>query len=535
MITPHPESKLSNSRLAQRLPAFADQFWWPFVAVLAAAVLLGLFFRALGLDVGFFRGESGFYLAFSAATPEMQRNFISHFVLKTYNGHFNPLIFWLEFQQAKLFQTHAALWFWRQMFVLSMLGCSVGWLAFQAFRAGGGARVRSSIAGASVAVVFIAQPIFLDLAMYPLMAFQFICLTLMAVSAICLMRFVASRKTQDLCGFLFASYAAMHASGVGAAISAAALATAAALVLIFHFDKMPRAGKTKPALIAIAVAAVLTAGHGLLMVAGDSSTPGSDAVIIALENRSLMADFHRELPIKPPLSAGQNLVRFGALFEGVVDSSIRSLWANGGYVWPRLDVAKIQAVYGFGTLLVFVGLVVGFLARYFRQRNSADLVAFALTVFSLSCLVIYAGLIVFRLRAEPDDAVLLSYFVGARYIIFPVFFLVLFGIGLILRAVSNFPFATPSIFIIIAVSALIAEAVFAKTYLPSVWPGLTLNHQRAWNAVVREARQKIEKGDDIDDVDLSKLGDGFPVSLKSMQFVLERQIGCSGCAKFASP
>lgn len=534
-IESHPTSQPFMSVLSWRPHVALARFGLALVVVIGSAILLGVFFKAVGMDVGMFRGESGLYLAFSSASEEMQRDFISHFVLTTYNGHFNPMIFWLEFQQAKVFQARGTLWFWRQMLVLSMLGTALGWMAFNLFRVGGGKLLPAAVVGASVATFFIAQPIFLDLAMWPFMAFQFICLALMAVSAIFLMKFATNRKTQDLAGFLYSSYATMHASGVGAAVSAAALATALILIFIYHLDEKSGLRKTKSRIIVLAIAAIFTSGHGLFMVAGEHSTPGADIAIDALQGRTIMVDSYREPPIKSPIALSQSAVRFGLLFEGSVDSSIRSLWGNGGYVWPRLDVAKMQGAYGFGGLLVFALLAFGFLVSYYKNKDGADLVAFCITFFSLSCLVIYTGLVVFRLRTESDDAVLLNYFIGARYIIYPAFFIVIFSIGLSLRSVKMFPVATPSIAVVIALTAIIAEVVFTETIMPSIWPHLTLNHQGAWNNAVHDARYAIDEGKKVNDIDLSQFGGGFPMSLRSQQFLLEHQLGCSGCVKFANP
>ena len=534
-IESHSASQAFTSVLSRRPPVVLARFGLALFVVIGLAILLGFFFRAVGLDVGMFRGESGLYLAFASASEEMQRDFVSHFVLTTYNGHFNPLIFWLEFQQAKLFQARGALWFWRQMLVLSMLGTALGWMAFNAFRVGGGKLLPAAVAGASVATFFIAQPIFLDLAMWPFMAFQFICLALMAVSAMFLMKFAESRKTQDLAGFLYSAYAAMHASGVGAAVSAAALATALILILIYHLDEGAGLRKTKSRIIVFAVAAIVTCGHGFIMVAGDHSTPGADVAIDALQGRTIMVDSYQEPPVKSPIALSQSAVRYGLLFEGSLDSSIRSLWANGGYVWPRFDVAKMQGAYGFGALLVFAFLAFGFLISYYKKKDSTDLVVFCITFFSLSCLVIYTGLVVFRLRTEADDAVLLNYFIGARYIIYPAFFIVVFSMGLGLRSVRVFPLASPLIAVAIALTAIIAEVVFAKTIMPSIWPHLTLNHQGAWNNAVHGARNELDQGQYVNNIDLSKFGGGLPMSLRSQQFLLEHQLGCSGCVKFATP
>ena len=521
---------------SSRASIWLGRLGWICLSVAVFSLFFGGVYRLAGVDVGMFRAESGLYLAFAYANDTLQSDFISRFILTAYNGHFTPLIFGLEFVQAKIFQANSALWFWRQMIALSLLAASLGWLAFQVFRFGGGKFFYSAVSGFSVAIFFIAQPIFLDLAAWPFMAFQFICLALMGAASMFLVRFIVGRRTADLTGFLLSAYSTMHASGVGAAISAAALVTSLILIAIFYLEKNRGCRETKSRLIIWVVAAILTVGHGLLMVSSDGLIPSAQLAIDAVSEGAgvLAVSSDTSIP-KIAVSLAHSATRYGALFEGSVDSSIRSLWANGGYVWPRLDIVGMQSVYGAGMVLVFLFVVIGLGAKYVQQKKPTDLVSFGICAFAFSSLLIYTSLVIFRLRTDPDDAALLAYFIGARYLVFPTFFLVVFGVGLSLQASKKFGAVSTAVALTLACTALTAEIVFARTLMPDLWPHLKVNHQATWDKSVQTAREKIDSGQPVDNINLSALGGGFPMDVKTQRFLLEHQLGCSGCVKFANP
>lgn len=67
-IESHSASQAFTSVLSRRPPVVLARFGLALFVVIGLAILLGFFFRAVGLDVGMFRGESGLYLAFASAS-----------------------------------------------------------------------------------------------------------------------------------------------------------------------------------------------------------------------------------------------------------------------------------------------------------------------------------------------------------------------------------------------------------------------------------------------------------------------------------
>jgi hypothetical protein len=281
------------------------------LSVVGLSLGLWLFVWSLGVHVTFMRAESGHFLEASVLPWPDMKEFIRGSILRSYNGHFTPVAFLLELGQARLFQATGWLWMARQMLVLGLLAASIMWLITRVSK--------SQLLGFSISLAFVCQPTMVELAMWPFMALQLLCLAVMAGAAIFLAKFAEDGRDQDLACFLGLGYLTMHLFGVGAAISVAANITAGTLVLQQRVRMRART-------ILLLGAVLLTAIHGYMMARW--TEPGSG----------------------PAVPLGQSFLRFGVLFLESIYSAVRGGWGNGGFVWPRTDVLAMQGTYGLALL-----------------------------------------------------------------------------------------------------------------------------------------------------------------------------------------
>lgn len=483
------------------------------LSVLGFGILFWVIFKFFGIEITLFRAESGEYLINSNASPADQQQFISQRMLSPYNGHFTPVAFFLEFLQTKLFQVNSNLWFLRQIFVLSMLATVVTYLASSVSKVAGSSARCSAIFGISLALFYIAQPIYLDLVAWPFMVFQILSLAVMGASCFFMVKFCVQKQTSDFAKFLFFAYATMHIFGVGLAMSVAALCTGLLMLLALRLGPETDTRHSRSRWLVFFTALLFTTVHASIMTSTD------DASSIYMH----------------PVSTIHTANRFGALFEGTFGFSLKSLWANGGYVWPRLDLVAAQGIYGLTLFLVLLIVVTSIGVRYIRQRDPADFVSFALSCISLFSLAAYVALIIFRLRYEPDDGVLISYLIGGRYLVFPTFFLVIMALAFSLQLKHRFGYWFAIASVTVAIASLVGTFNFSRGLLQQLWPHLTVNHEQAWNAIVDNAKIRIEEGKAVENTNLKGLGVEFPLDVKGLRFLLNRQLGCTDCVKFADP
>jgi hypothetical protein len=459
----------------------------------------------------FLNAESGLYLDMAFAGPEQQIGFIKTHVLRSYNGHFAPLAFLAELLQSKLLGTSERAWFWRQMFACGLLGSAAGALVALSARAAGMTQRASWVTGAAGAVFLLCAPRIIELVMWPFMVMQLAMLALTAAAACALLRFLDRRTPTAFALYLLLAYATMHVFGVGAAISGSALLTGVVVVwLMLDAGEIDAATARRLARL-IAVFFVLTAVHGWWMIGG-SDAPSDPAA---------------------PLSLRENVRRFAWLFLGSVYAGARALWTRGGMPWPDLSSGDADAVLG-AALLLGVLTVLGAVAQHYRATGARlHLIAFALLAFPLIAMLIYLALITFRLRDVADAAAILPFLIGSRYVIFPAFFLFMLGAAALLLLPRGAHVAVVPLAGVAAVWAVVGTAHFVFHSMPAIWPHSQQRTEAAWQQVVAAARRDIAAGRPVANVALIGVHDEFRSDLKQRRHLLEHELRCRGCVRFA--
>ncbi len=464
--------------------------------VLALTLFIGAFYKASGLHVNPFRAESGVYLA-SAHGPDKSA-FLRKYVISPYNGHFTPVVFGAEFAQARILGASERGWFWRQMLVLGLLGAALVRFANLVFSKAGLSPGPAAACAVLSACIFIFQPTIVELAAWPFMSFQLLCLTCAGMAAYYVTRLCESAARRDLVLFLFWGYAAMHCFGVGAAISAAAVGVGGLIVWALRMLRSSWG--------IVAGFATLTVLHAYVM------------------SRSAGQDFGQPLPLSV------NVERFGAFFVGSVYAGVRSLWANGRFPWPNVEAFTVDSVYGVGLFLIAMSTAL--LLAYRAREDRAALTTGAIVAFPIGALALYCFLTVFRNRAIPDPHIMDTYFFGTRYIVFPAFFVFLAGTAAVvplarsLRGLVVLPVG------IAAASCMLATSMFLDGAVPKLWPHISQSSQSLWNREVDEARHQLASSGAVRDKRLVALDPEFQNPMSIYTGVLERELDCNGCVRF---
>jgi hypothetical protein len=114
---------------------------------------------------------------------------LAGFFTHSYNGHYTPIAFGLELLLSAIFGPHEWIWLTRQALVFAVLGVAL----FRLMRA----TLPVPIAFAAT-VVFMAQPLMLEIASWPFMVMQLGYLIFFAVTASLLIDFARQPKATTL-------------------------------------------------------------------------------------------------------------------------------------------------------------------------------------------------------------------------------------------------------------------------------------------------------------------------------------------------
>ena len=456
---------------------------------ISAAFLATLaYFHAVGLHPQYMRAESGRFLATAARGAGAMGGLLAGFFTHSYNGHYTPIAFGLELLQSAIFGPHEWIWLTRQALVFAVLGVAL----FRLMRA----TLPVPIAFAAT-VVFMAQPLMLEIASWPFMVMQLGYLIFFAVTASLLIEFARQPKATTLWWTVSCGYATMQVCGTG-------LATAFSLegcLIGLYLAARSRGALTilrRHLVWAIGVLAVLTLIHGALMAHLPPNTPATVRV-------APLVDFER----------------FGGLLVDTLWAALRAMWGADAFPWPRVEAVTADAAYGFGVVAILVA--VGFhLAKRYRHDGTPDRLAQILVYsFSAGTLLFVVALMV--MRGGSDDE-LLGFLIGSRYLILisaPT--LVVFAS---LVMVVKWPAGLArAISAAVIVTSLSATFVFAYSVKPKVWPRQSISDDRVIAASTAYIETAVATHSPVEDVDMSPVGDGFPFDLKWYAPIIRKQIG----------
>lgn len=466
----------------------------------ALTICLSIYYGWSGLNIQPFRAESGVFLAWAWGGERSQ--FFRQYVFAAYNGHFTPLQFCAELLQARLFGASERLWFWRQMALLGLLGTTLALLSAALLQAMGCSRRTCIAGGYALALMFLLQPAMAELASWPFMSAQLLCLTCAAMGLLNLVRVCGLQQEQQQYAAVWAlawSYASMHFLGVGIAISVPMLACISVTAWCQHWS----AQRWR----AIAVFAVLTTVHGAAMA--HSAEPSTLAI-------------HASTLVK----------RFGALYMGLAHGGLQALWASGRFRWPDVESFPIDAIYGLALLAaaLMASVVMAWRAR--DEHRPLLILPSMIVGFPALSLAVFTALPVLRSKGIADPHVLDGYLFGTRYLIFAAFMLYLpitALAGQLSRSVGGW--MLPPLLIMTLGSAA-GTTAFIRLTLPELWPHLAVPSAVLWRKVVDDAAMQLRTQGYVLDRPLPELDQDFKPSLHLYTPLLEHELGCNGCVRF---
>ncbi|WP_386340945.1 hypothetical protein O4D10_04190 [Xanthomonas citri pv. citri] len=463
----------------------------------ALTLCLSLYYAWSGLNIQPFRAESGVFIAWAWGDDRSQ--FLREYIFAAYNGHFTPLQFGAELLQARLFGASERLWFWRQMVLLGLLGAALAWLSRTVLQAMGNSRHVCLIAGYALALMFLLQPAVAELASWPFMSAQLLCLTCAAMGLLNLVRVCGLQRHEAAVWALAWSYASMHFLGLGIAISAAMLACIGVAAWCYRWPA--RRWRV------VAVFAALTVLHGMAMA--HSAQPSTLAV-------------HFSTLVK----------RFGALYMGFAHGGLQALWASGRFRWPDVESFPIDAIYGLALLAAALTAAVVMAWRAREDRRPQLLLASVVAGFPALSLAIFSALPVLRSKGIADPHALDAYLYGTRYLIFAAFLLYLpisALAGQLARSIGGW-MLTP--LLVMALGSAAGTTAFIRFTLPGLWPHLAVPSAVLWSKVVDDVAVQLRTQGYVLDRPLPELDQDFKPPLHLYTPLLEYELGCTGCVRF---
>lgn len=428
-------------------------------------LLNSIYYTLIGLNIQFLRAESGNFVSATALSPEETEIFLNKNVYSVHHGHYTPLIFLAEYWQSKVFNTQEIFWFWRQMIVVALFLTSIAFFSINLIMLGKANQkptLNISLISVSIAIIFGFQPIVTNLVAWPFMAFQFICLTLSAISFLYLIKFAQTNHPVHLWVALGFGYLTMHSMGTGLAISLSALFTSTLLIALKWYGT----GLRKPSqilklLIPVFFVTILTIGHAYIMVKGVADALESEKVSLATSG-----------------------VRFGGILIEMLHASVNYIWAPGGLAWPMMRGLETDSVYGWGLVLIIGTIVISQIFKFLKEPDSETFVRIAILTLPSLTLFLIVGMIIYRGQSYEDKNALINYIIGTRYLIFSSFFGFLFCTGLFLKSKIVLSKTVISTLAIAAIVCLAGNTTFMVTIAPEIWPTNLISHTKYWNDVL---------------------------------------------------
>ncbi|WP_417385600.1 hypothetical protein [Gimesia sp.] len=354
----------------------------------------------------------------------------------------------------------------------------------------------------SIGVIFGFQPIMTTLIAWPFMAFQFICLSLSAISFYFLVQYAQTANRVRLWQALVFGYLTMHTLGTGLAVSLSVLFTATLLIALRWYSVPDRKLlQLLKSLVPVYIVSILTAGHAILMTIG--ITPDTESEKVSLLTTA---------------------IRFGGLLIEMLHNSLKYLWAPGGLSLPELRGLEADSVYGWGLVLLVMTAVISHCLKYLKApADDQSLVRIVLLTAPSLTLCLIVAMISYRAQTVADDDILISYIIGDRYLIFSSFFGFLFCVGLFLNSKQAFSKTAVACLVIAASVSLAGNTTFMLTTAREIWPTKNISHTQFWNDLKEAQRSDPEFQSDYWDQSVQPVTE-LDATRLSFKPLIERQL-----------
>jgi hypothetical protein len=170
-------------------------------------------------------------------------------------------------------------------------------------------------------------------------------------------------------------------------------------------------------------------------------------------------------------------------------------------------------------------ILLGLLCRAASTGNRQCLVSFATTAYPCVALLAYTMLIATRLRGQVEPNAVVGYLIGARYLLFPSFFIFLTAISVSRSLFSSTPLFCTTLPVVLTLTAALGTAVFATTEMPRIWPHTQVDTAAEWQAIVRTARSEVAAGTPVTNRNLKSVDLEFQSDLHKSRYLLQWELG----------
>lgn len=475
---------------------------YPFLSYFISILILTVvYWSFIGLNIQWLRAESGQYLIISSYDINSILSFMASRFSNSYNGHYTPILFNLEIVQSFILGTNEILWKIRQAMGFSLLSL-VTFMTFRSALQNNQGTVIASFVAFCVTAVFMLQPLMLDLVSWPFMMMQILFIALFLLAAYHLISFGRTpAKASSLWLATACGYGTMHCLGTGVAVALSLIACLLVLLILSYCDHGELREQRRHLIWTLTALSILTSVHALMMLRTpdvDVSTTGVGIV--------------------------EAVRRLGGLFPAILFNSVRAMWAPQGFPWPNAKAIGSDAVYGWAMISMLLAIGIHLLREYSLNPTGEKLSTLLVYLYAVLTLLVIINLIVFRTSSNFDIEILLSYLIGGRY-------LILIGICLLVivavLGMNGRPWhsgLTVSLSIMIAITGLVGNFVFAREMMPSIWPNTLISHSKVWDAATAYVRQAVTAGGPVEDVNMDKVSIEFRFRLSTFEPLLRRSL-----------
>jgi hypothetical protein len=457
-------------------------------------LIYGFWFALVALcyhrtPVTFFRAESGWYQTLSRASAASQRDFVRDIFTKSHNGHYAPLVFWLEFEQTKLVGTREAYWRWRAIVLISLLGSILFLLVRRAAVAADLKTTTACCLGVGLTGLTLFQPLMIEFVAWPFLMLQLGWMILSMITLWSLVSLVSDANPQRFAWIAaLSAYASLHFFGLGL-LTAAATASIfiAILFLRERFEWPPSDRHHISAALVLLVFLTLCHAIGILRL---NSVP-SVAVTPAFQplTRALMG------------------------FAGVYPVFILNAFFLG--ITVPLDAAiQLQSAWPFGPAVLLVGIfIIATAVWQLKESEQKEAVAVRLVLITFSFIGYIALLLLLAIREihEPSRIPLFGMFVGSRYVVPStiIFFGAVVAATVAATAAVKKRVYLSTASLLLASCAIISQHQFARYVYPKFQPFAQISHNHAWSLIKGMSREARAAGLPVPNVIMNDLTQEF--------------------------
>ena len=426
----------------------------------------------LGLKPQILRAESGIWFLANYVNDHDFNTLLKESIISPHNGNFTPIPFLLEIVCMRALGISDFLHLVRASLILAFLSTTI-FILLRIIKNVQSSKIISltslSLIILSTSVVF--NPITCHMVTWPFMIFQFLSVSVFILTLSCYLLYTRSNDSKHLYIGLILGYSTMHLFGIGLAFCLSTF-----LFFLYHYCKSDNYNKKSN--ICFCVVFILMVLHAFIMVSENGSS-----------NKYYI---------------NESVQRFLYVYTEYFKVCSEYFFIPKSIDLPKINISPKRTIFDISIfVLLFVTPLIYFFKNKFKIVNLLS-VTYTLLVF----------MIVFRLKNEQNHDVLIGYFLGDRYIFFPLIF---FNIILLSLIIKNKLFLYLFSFLVFYLCYF--NTVFFDNVATKIWPNKYISHEDEWNILNVNFINDLKNSQTVNNPSIKHLTE-FDMRLSNLQDIL---------------